>query len=269
MKQHISILMLLSKSTLYKLLILFALMISLESFLFWQTLNRRLIDFLHQDAVALYSLEGIFAESYIPWVFGICFLIQTALLIFVGCDFGSKQGYTLRRLNISERSVFLWQALYNAGCYLLLWMVQTIVALFLCQLYLNHNFLSENAETAESLLNSSNIIHPRITHQTIFLAFYRSNFLHSLLPLDDMIRFSRNILFILGLATPAAAFPYYQRRGKTSFSIHFLAVMCFFTFTDELGFYSLDGLSLLATIYAVSILYRIFIKERKEEAYEK
>ena len=92
--------------------------------------------------------------------------------------------------------MFLWQWVCSSLCYLLLWAAETAILLLLCRLY----FLW--ADPAQ------------LNGQTIFLAFYRSDFLHAVLPLDDRVLWMRNIALTLGLGASAAMFSYRQRRGS-------------------------------------------------------
>lgn len=191
MRPHLSVLMLLARSTIYKVLGLLLALALVEGALF----HLALVSNGSGDS-GFVSLERAFAQSRIPIVFGVCFLVMTILIERTGHAPGSKQEYTLWRLSVSERSVFAWQALYNTSCYIMLWAAQLFVALALCRLYL----LRTN---------------PAFTsHQTVLLAFYRNNFLHSLLPLDEVSRWVSNVAVIIGVGVTSASVPFERRRGK-------------------------------------------------------
>ena len=182
MRQHLSVFMLYVRSSLYKVLLLLIGMAAVECGLFMWTLN---------DAM---SLESIWENSHILYVFIACALLITLLLCLIGCERGNRQGYTLRRLSVPESAVVLWQSLCNVGCYLLLWVAQIGIALGLCQWYVVQTGVSSN--------------------QTIFLAFYRSNFLHNLLPLEETSLWVRNVLLLITFGMVTACFSFRQRRGK-------------------------------------------------------
>ena len=55
--------------------------------------------------------------------------------------------------------------------------------------------------------------------QTIFLAFYRSELLHSLIPLEEISRWVRNGVMALGLGACAALEPFLQRRKELPWEI--------------------------------------------------
>ena len=106
MKKHSSVLMLLARSTIYRVLALLVLLAVIERVLFGRALPYGQFG---ED-----GLKTCFSESYIAWAFGLYFLLLTALLCTTGCALGSRTGDTLRRLRISEKAVFLWQCGYNA-----------------------------------------------------------------------------------------------------------------------------------------------------------
>ena len=74
-----------------------------------------------------------------------------------------------------------------------------------------------------------------VTNQTVFLAFYRNDFMHSVLPLEGIVRWITNILILLGCGGSVAIFTYLQRRGKAAWSL-FVVVACILVgFIEELG----------------------------------
>lgn len=79
-------------------------------------------------------------------------------------------GYTLRRLRISERTVFLWHVLSCFFCFVILWMAEILVLTALCRYFLTQEITSG------------------LSNQALFLAFYRNAFLHSILPLESVSR---------------------------------------------------------------------------------
>lgn len=119
MKKHISILSLLSRSSIYKICLLFAGTAALRtlSFSFW--------------------MESEFTAAML-------FLAEMSLLTWILCRTGqntseSHQSYTLQRLAVTQKALFFWQAGYNYLCYLMLWGFQLVVAYLLCRLLLEQN----------------------------------------------------------------------------------------------------------------------------------
>lgn len=208
MKKHLSVLMLAARGTIYKILALILVMGVLEVALFSIALGGTVL-----------SLEQVTAQSGVPLVLGVCFVLISALLCLNGCEFSSRQGYTLRRLSVSERSVFFWQSVYNTMCFLLLWGAQLGITLALCGLYM------------------SRVDPPMSSGQTVFLAFYRSDFLHSLLPLEEWSLYARNIAFAIALGASSSALGIRQRYGhvRKDVSAVLLIALALIFFPSELG----------------------------------
>lgn len=229
MREHLSVLMLMARSTIYKVLGIFFLMAAAEGGLFYLALNRAVATEapgagsleMEGPQMNITGMEQVFQQSRIIWIFALTFLLITALLCLTGTEFGGKQGYTLRRLSIPERTIFLWQAFYNTCCFFLLWAVQLFIVLALCKLY---------AEKMDPVA---------VTQQTVFLAFYRNSFLHSLLPLAEISRYARNVLLVLGLGISSAYFPFRQRRGETGVQVIILTAIALIFFSRSMG--SLGG----------------------------
>jgi hypothetical protein len=237
MKPHLSVLMLVARSTIYKIVGLLLLLALVDGVLFHFALGPNQIG---TDRVFT-SLEYAFARSRISVAFGVSFLVMTVLLERTGYASGGKPGYTLRRLSISERSVFVWQALYNTSCYVMLWAAQLFTALALCRLYLLR---------ADPALTSG---------QTVFLAFYRNAFLHNLLPLGEVSRWVSNIAVIIGFGVTSASIPFGRRRGKAGASEIVRAMFALVFFNRELGIYGYDiFLSLFGLTMTGVAIYRVW-----------
>ncbi len=182
------------------------------------------------------NLSASFQNAYVDLVFRLTFLLTLFLLI--RWQTASTSGYTLRRLAVSEWTFTLLNALYNALVLLIFWAVQTGIALVLCKLFLMN--------TADHLVNP----------QTVFLAFYRDNYLHSLLPLAEISRWARNIAYTLSIGICAAAGPCMMRRGQGIILSLCPAVLYFLVCVrpvGEIGFDIFQSLVVLAT--AASALF--------------
>jgi hypothetical protein len=216
MKQHLSVLMLAARSTIYKVLGLFVVLAITQGTLFYFTLQKT----LSGEPV---GLEQLISQSRISIVGGVCFVLLCAQLSLTGCELGgSKVRYTLQRLSVREEAAVCWWAGYNAVCFLLFWVVQLVIALLLCKLYVTH-------------------IDPAyVSGQTIFLAFYRNRFLHSLLPLAETSRYVRNGIFILCLGISAACFSFRQRRGEKGIAMVVLTIIVAVNFSKPVGSFESD-----------------------------
>lgn len=87
---------------------------------------------------------------------------------------------------MDERTLTLCWGGHNALCLLVFWGAQAAWALFLCRFAMAH--------AAQTPFND----------MSLFLAFFRNGFLHSLLPLQEYSRAIRNGIFLLCLGLTAA-----------------------------------------------------------------
>lgn len=196
-KKYVSVLELFARNTIYKIAILLAAMGGVQIFLFQQAMTAYVpMDTYDLDFTAIehYSLEYMADESRSAVVLAIVFVLLTVVLCWNGCNIGSKSSYTWKRLQVTEKMIFLMQCIYNSLCYVLLLGVQVAVLLIQSGMYTAHA--------------------KHVTNQTVFLAFYRNDFMHSVLPLDGGMRWLVNLLFIIGCGMAAAVFTYRQRHGK-------------------------------------------------------
>lgn len=202
MKRWLSVLTPAARLSVWKVLLLSALAAGVQIFLFlaapngWDTVN--------SDTP---SLESVVQMGKLSLVFGAGLLLMCAVLVLPGTERGAKTGYTLRRLSVDERVVVLLWGGVNALLLLFFWGVQTAVALALSQYYL---------QTLPAEFSN---------HQSLFLAFSRSPYLHALLPLWDWLLMVRNLVCCAALGLSAAALPFHWRHGRKSWTLLFLAVV--------------------------------------------
>ncbi len=235
MKKHLSVLMLFVRSSIYKLSTLLVLMTAAETVLFAIALKKL------PDSMA----ETVFSHSRIGIVCGAAFVLYTAVLCLTGCEFGSKQGYTLRRLRVSEWNIYFWQAGYNFCCYLIFWFVQLAAALLMCRLY---------------MARGGGV-------QDVFLVFYRNSFLHSLLPLDETSRYIRDLLLAAALGLETAYFPLCQRYGKPAISTGLMTGMTVVMFAGSMGSFGTDVMViLLSAVFAAVSVWGAYSRRESYEA---
>lgn len=241
MRRYLSVLALAARSTIYRVFGLLLLTFAAEAALFYRAL---------QSAATggLDTPEALIDGSGIPLVCGASFLLLCALLSLTGYErAGCKTRYTIRRLSVREETVVLLWACYNTACFILFWAVQVLAALVLCRWYL--------AAVDPAYWNG----------QTVFLAFYRSGFLHSLLPLAEKTRFVRNGALAAALGLASACFAMKQRRGKLGTAVAVLAVVTLVKFPREMGSFSSDiTLILVALSVAAWCLCDLFRRDWDE-----
>ena len=237
MKKHSSVFMLMARSTIYRVLGLLILMTVAEAGLFWLRLQQGAID-------GNFSLEAIISESRLSWACAAFFLFVNVILSWG--SYTISDTYTAARLSVSGKAVYLWQCVYNMLCYLLFWMVQILIAIGLCRVY-------EAMAPAEFVSN-----------QTVFLAFYRSKFLHSFLPFEDTWVWVRNILLVVALGVCSSRIP--GKNRKIGIGSCFLIAATGVFFVQEIGdTASVVILTISAIICAVPAVVKALSKEVPDE----
>lgn len=175
MKKHISILKLAAANSFYKILAVTGLTLILEFILFAVSAMR------FSDP----ALEAVFTGSGIPLGAGIGAAVIFVMLYMPWTnEKGSRPLITLRQLRIKDSAAAAWIALYNFCVFVVFWALQLFAVLLMSRVFLNTTGTDGQA-------------------QIIFLAFYRTGFLHSLLPLSDIMRLIRTIMDIILLSVSA------------------------------------------------------------------
>lgn len=226
MKQHRSVFSLMVHSALVPVLLVILGMIAAETVAFWLAFG--------QGAV---PLEVVWSHSRISWIFSVALVVLTLVLCRMGCRGSSNPRYTLERLSISRKACFGWQALANGLFILLFWAVQTLTAILLC-------FAFQQKAAA-----------PFVTHQSVFLAFFRSPFLHTLLPFQDWLVWLSNGVTLLALAICSARFPLAQQNGhkfQETYLVLLVAVL-----TRNHGIHQLSPCVLTVLVCAALILFAL------------
>ena len=192
MKKYRSVFELIVRSNFYRILLLLAAMVILQTGLF-------LFAFYRRFGTEAFSLEAVLKKSYIELVFfGVFIAMNIFLKTSVGYEGNEKPQYTMMRLSIAGREVYYWHMLSNVLYYLLFFAVEILTIVMLGFLYLK-------MAPAEY-----------VTGQTLFLACYRYDLLHSLLPLGDFPYLIRNILVLAAASLYSACYPkeYSPKEGK-------------------------------------------------------
>ena len=216
MKKHLSVFGLYARSSLFRVIGILLLMCAVEVAFFHVELQKAL-EAYEVVGYGMASLERMFMRAATNVYFRVALVLITIVICLPGCEFKSKTGYTMRRLTISERATFFHQAAYNLLVYIMLFAVQLTLVFALSQYYL------------------SAVPEECISNQTMFLAFYRNDFLHSLLPLEDIGLWIRNGLLIITFALATAEYPYRQRRHKFSSTALALVVYTIVWFDQDIG----------------------------------
>ena len=242
MKQHLSVLMLIVRSSIYKVIAALIAMAAVQAGLFEYALQKNLQSGGHY-------LENIVSKSGIAWVFAAAFLLLTYVISRTGCKNDSQPGYTIQRLGISERSFFIWQAVYNTAVYALLLGAELLLLMALARYW-------------QTVANQD-----LIGAQSIFLAFYRNDFMHCICPLDDIWLWIRNGILAIAMGMAAAQYPFRQRRGKTLQVVVTMAAATLAFFVRGLGGEVRDFFAIsMALIVIGKVVYNLWGGDENEEA---
>ena len=237
MKKHSSVFQLMVRSNFYRVLGLMAVMIVLQTGLFWLALNRGF-------GVEGFGLEYVFEKSYVELVFfGVFIAMDLLLRAGSGYEVEGKHNYTMMRLSVTRKEVFYWHFISNVFYYLLFFTVQILTIVILGMMYM------KLAPTEY------------VTGQTLFLASYRCDLLHSLLPMDDFPYLIRNILVLAAASLYSACYP---KEGETEKKKNRFNLFVFFPilFLGEFGdYFYCNFLVIFGVIYILWKVSRI----RKEE----
>lgn len=236
MKKHLSVLALYAGNNFMRLLALLAAMGALETVLCVLHWNRW--DFVDGTMPAVEDLlRGV------PLISALTLLALLFLLCYSDGETRTT-AYTLLRLRIPEGAAVLWNAVYNCICLLLLWAVQTAVAMGLCTWY-------------------ASAIGPEYSSpMTVFLAFYRVPFLHNLLPLGCWTRYLRNIVLLLAMSFCTAVRTYKIRRGtRYGWGIGiFLWGVTYSCFRDGVSTWFMDVVVMIMALIAAAVDADYFIR---------
>ena len=258
MQKHISVFGFYIRSSIYRVLLILLLMVLAVTgvFLFeFQGEMARYYELLEQvalgnaEAAYLARPEKLFDNRLILVLFELANIAVTIMLVLPGCEFKSKTTYTIKRLQVGERAWFFWQVLCSVMTYLLVYAAQLAVIIGLSQYYVNH-------VPAELVGN-----------QSIFLMFYRSELLHSLLPLSDIQIWIRDILLLLGFSFAVAGYSYQQRRKKHPMALYWMITSATFFFRQEIaGFSNVMLLSLVSLMVITKLLFTVLQEEEEVPA---
>ena len=171
------------------------------------------------------GLEGLIAHSHIALCFGLGLAAVCGTLALLGWGgSGCRTGYTLRRLRVGEKPLTLLWGGYGVLCLVLYWAAHLATVLALCTAAMPH--LSERAASPLAL----------------FLACWRSPYLHALLPLTDWPLLGRNLLLCAALGLSTAAFSHERRHGHRAWGWIPLALGAALLFPLPMGAFPFQGL---------------------------
>ena len=213
---------LLARSSFLKLLGVIFIMAIGEIVLFWHEMSVRSgtaeqsVGELGTNDVTIFvtAPEKLVEYALLPLFFLAALALVMVVLIWTEVRMSEKAGYTMMRLGLSRKELFAIKTIYNVACLVLLFVVQIWLAIGLLAWY--RTYIPVGIDMP----------------QLFFLSFYRSKFLHCLLPMQEIGKWIRNLLMIVALAMTAAGvivFPGEKgvQRSASCGSVVILAVMWF------------------------------------------
>lgn len=178
----VSVWALLARSSFLKILALTVLLAAAETALICHRLG---------NAVPPGTLETCVEEGLVPPLFLAALGAAFFILLRTESLLGNVGQYTMMRLRIGPTAVFIRKTVYNVLCLLVLFAAQIWLIFWFAWLY------GRIPEAQGAALPGEN-------RQLLFLAFYRSEFLHCLLPMAETGKWVRNALCLLALGMDAA-----------------------------------------------------------------
>ena len=240
MKQYFSIFLLFLRHSAWKVLLLAAAMAAVQMGLFWG---------LTPDPAA-HSLEACLSACgrLLGIVFLIGFVSLCCLLLADGAKGKHRLSYTLDRLAVSPRAVLACQAIYNILAYLLFWAVQVLTILGLFWLY----------------QQQGGYVGP----QTLYLVTWQDELVHSFLPMEELIRWLRNLVLIVGLAVTVACSAAQLRQKNKPIAFGALAGGTAAVFIQPMGQAPIDMTAILLTLTITGMALYNVLQIGKEEDHE-
>lgn len=224
--REISIWTLLARGSIYKIFVVLVIMAVTEGCLFLSSLNRSLrqTPLVNAGFVPVLNYSG----AVIVFMAALC-LVFTILYLCETEHGGSRWGYTMDRLLVTDRHQILIKFVYNILCFVLLFGVQAWVGMWMCRIY------------AEQM--PGELVSPQLT----FLAFYQSSFLHNVIPLAENAKWVRNALMILGMSAELAL----ARRRRNSGVLSALPALSIIWMTEDVGFHATQIVADMVCIIAI------------------
>ena len=206
------------------------------SFAFWPTLIVSLLGAAGSFAW-LYSLRGsensnymlgseLFSQLMIPVYVGVA-LLFIMLTLNMRERGGVQPGYTLRRLGVDERTVFIWQAVVGALSFFIFMMFQAAVCFF-------YGLWLQN----QGLGVAGNL--------SVLVGFVNGLYTHAMLPLGDLPVYLRMLVVYLTLGAAVAYASFMGRRGKTAISpfVVLAAALVLMAFQAQVASYTYEVIAI-------------------------
>ncbi len=245
MKKYLSVFAVTARESIWRISFLWLISAVLQTVFFYREMFSEKVQGTRLVSEAFSPYED---KITVPVIFALTLLLTGILLMKTGMEFRTKTGYTLRRLRITEKQVYLIQSSYNCLMIFLLFLFETAFCF--------------------ALVNwGTTFFDPKyITNQTVYLTFYSSEFLQNMFAGRNILKAARNIFIIISLGFNLSAFSYLWRRGSKYIFGVVLLVACSFLFwwSPDYGGYAED-VGFLITAVGMLITALSIVKSRREE----
>lgn len=194
-----------------------------------------------------WTLESLVKKSNVVIVFLLAFVLICLVLYWAESERkGTNTFYFYNRLTVETKQRIFSLTVYNLFCIGLLVLAQVLTVLGM-----GHIFVHMAPAEYESV-------------QMYFMAFYKSEFLHCLLPMADIFKWIRNLLIFTAGALEIAAGA--CRKGRT-WSVFLILLMIVFGFVQKTGtFGAMDTIMILASGICIGVnIYKIWLGGQEDD----
>ncbi len=245
MKKYLSVFTVTARESIYRISFLWLASAVLQTVVFYKEM---LSDHVQETRLISEAFSTYSDKICVPLIFALTLLLTGILLMKTGMEFSVKTGYTLRRLRVTEKQIYVIQSVYNGIMIFMLFLFET----GLCFMLVNWG---------------TKLIEPElITNQTVYLTFYSADFVQGIFAGRDILRVIRNIFIIISLSFNLAAFPYLWRRGKKYIlGILLLAAASFLFWSSFDMTYKTEDIGIFFTAVGMLLVAVGMIHSRREE----
>ncbi len=223
MNKYLSLFSLISKNTFLKTIAVILLVSILQMGIFtffiqnerYETEANSNDTYYAQDSL---SFDSALKRSYTAILGGVAFSLVCAVLFIENLKLRkSTDKNTLKKFSLPPRSGTMLWIIHNIFIFFILWAAQILTMIALYLIYRN----------VFSITIPDN--------QILFISFYHVEYLHGLLPLEEISIYIRNVFMILAMAMGLANVSYKINIGKRPIGIFIVAVLIILNFQVIVG----------------------------------
>lgn len=245
MKKYLSVFYLITKESLMRITVLWLISFALQGALCVFSANS-----FDLTSTPIVTIENICDKAYIPLIFCITLAFMAGFLMKTRKKSVSSINYTLKRLLVKEKTVFVIRTFYNTLILLMFLMLSVVFYFFISSAFIK--LFPENY----------------FSSQVVYMSLYDYDFFHNIFAGRDILRLVRNILCIFATAVNLSADSFYSNRNSSWFGAHFSVLVCYSVFAKGLDMSSLEGDILYITLAVILIVCTIAAVFTKEEQYD-